>query len=361
MKNFAVILAGGKGERFWPASRSDRPKQLLRLLSDKTMLEETIARVDELVEPDDVLIVTSDDLRELIEKEISHLQKDNFLIEPVGKNTAPAIGLAAANILARHDDGVMIVLSSDHRIKPVDTFQQALSAATEVAMENDKLLLIGIEPTRPETGYGYIQLGPEMMDVDGFTIYDVASFREKPNRLLAQEYYLDGQHLWNSGIFVWRASVIMKEMERALPEQYSLLMKYREAVGTANEKEVLEKAFEEISSISIDYGVLEKSRSVAALRAKFTWDDVGSFSALERITRKDFEGNVVIGDEIVLHESFETTIMNEASGPIVTFGVSDIAIIRTKDALLVIHKTRIPQMRELLDSLKDMPEMEEYL
>ncbi len=361
MKNFAVILAGGKGERFWPASRSDRPKQLLRLLSDKTMLEETISRVDSLVDADDVLIVTSDDLRGLIEKELPQLNGGNFLIEPVGRNTAPAIGLAAVNIVAKHGDGVMIVLSSDHRIRPVDAFRQAIEAAAQMAVVEDKLLLIGIEPSRPETGYGYIQLGLETAEENGFTIYDVASFREKPDRLLAQEYYLDSKHLWNSGIFVWRASVILDEMKNILPEQYSLLMKFKEAIGTDKEREVLDSVFEQISPISIDYGVLEHSKSVAVLRAKFTWDDVGSFSALERIMRKDFEGNVVAGENVVLHESYETTVMNEGPGPVVTFGVSDIAIIRTEDALLVIHKTRIPQIRELLDTLKEMPDMEGYL
>lgn len=361
MKNFAVIMAGGKGERFWPASRADRPKQLLRLLSEKTMLEETIDRVDTLVDPEDVLIVTSDDLRILIEKELPQLGNGNFLIEPVGRNTAPAIGLAAANIVAKHGDGVMIVLSSDHRIKPVESFQTAISAAAQIAAENDRLILIGIETSRPETGYGYIQTGIELMEVDGLTIYDVASFREKPNRLLAQEYYLDSKHLWNSGIFVWRAKVILEEMETALPEHYELLMRYKDAVGTPEERKILDEIFAKMQSISIDYGVLEKSKSVAVLRAKFTWDDVGSFSALERIMRKDFDGNVVAGDNVVLHETYETTVMNEAPGPVVTFGISDITIIRTEDALLVIHKTKIPHMRELLDTMKEMPDMEGYL
>jgi len=361
MKNFAVILAGGKGERFWPASRTDRPKQLLRLLSEKTMLEETICRVDNLVEPEDILIVTSDYLRGLIEKEVPTLEDVNFLVEPQGRNTAPAIGFAAANIIARHGDGVMFVLSSDHRIKPILPFQQALEAASEMASIDDKLILIGVEPTRPETGYGYIQIGNELVETSGFTIHDVASFREKPNRLIAQEYYLDSRHLWNSGIFVWRASVIMEEIKNHMPEHYALLQEYQSAVGTDKEKEVLEDVFKRISPISIDYGVLEKSQSVVVLRAKFTWDDVGSFSALERIMRKDFEGNVVSGENIVLLESYETTIMNDAPGMVVAYGISDLVLVRSKDVLLIIHKTRIPQMRELLEQLKDMPGMEDYL
>ena len=361
MKNFAVILAGGKGERFWPASRKDRPKQLLRLLSDKTMLEETLCRVETLVEPENGLIVTSKDLRVLIEKEIPGLNGDNFIIEPVGRNTAPAICLAAANIIAKHGDGIMLVLSSDHRIKPVKIFIDALEAAKKLVLDQDRLVLIGIEPSRPETAYGYIRIGDEMTETDGFKIFDVASFREKPNRLIAQEYYLDGRHLWNSGIFIWRAGKIMEEMKKYCPDRYELIDEYMKAIGSEGEQEALDSVFERMKPISIDYSVLEKSHSVAVLRAKFTWDDVGSFSALERIIRKDFEGNVVSGENTMLMETYETTVMNEAPGIVVTYGVSDLVVVRAEDVLLIIHKTRIPQMRDLLENLKKNPEMEAYL
>ena len=361
MDNFAVVLAGGRGERFWPASRKHRPKQLLRLLSERTMLEETLSRVDDLVEEENRIIVTGRQLKGLIEKEIGGLTDGNFMVEPQGRNTAPAIGIAAAKIVAEHGDGIMFVLSSDHLIRPLGTFVEALRAARGLAEAHDRLVLLGVEPSRPETGYGYIEMGEVMDQTNGFAAHDVASFKEKPNRLVAQEYYLDSKHLWNSGIFVWRAGRILEEMKAHLPELYSQLEKYKSAVGTERENEVLDEIFEKISPISIDYGVLEKTHSVAVLRAKFTWDDVGNYGALVRILEKDHEGNVTFGDDVHLFESYETTVMNDTPGAVVTYGISDLVIVREGDVLLVLHKSKVPQMRDLLEKIKDNPDLEEYL
>jgi len=361
MENYAVILAGGKGERFWPVSRSNRPKQLLRLLSDKTMLEETIDRVKGIVDPGNILIVTSEELKGLIIKEIPDFPEENFLVEPIGRNTAPAIGLAAARIIKKSGDGIMFVLSSDHRIHPVGTFTAALESAKKLAEKEDRLVLLGIEPTRPETGYGYIEIGQSMDQIDGFNFYNVASFREKPNRLLAQEYYLDGCHLWNSGIFIWKASKIMSEMARHIPDRHEKIDLYMRALGTDKVSEVLEKVFKEIDPISIDVGILEKSHSVAVLRARFTWDDVGSYAALERILSKDSHGNVISGEDVHLFDSYEMTVVNDSDGLIVSCGVSDLVLIRMDDVVLVIHKARIDQMRDILDKVKQQPDLEEYL
>jgi len=361
MEDFAVILAGGRGERFWPVSRLNKPKQILKLFSDKTMLDETLSRVEKIVEPQNIKVITSENLKKLISQKIQRLEDGNFFIEPMGKNTAPAIAYAATKIVAEKGDGVMYVLSSDHQIKPVGTFVEALKAAREIAISADKLVLLGIEPSRPETGYGYIESGEPMEEVSGFVAYNVRSFKEKPNRMLAQEYYLDGQHLWNSGIFVWKASQILKEIEHSLPELHKLMMKFKEAVGTNDEDKVKKEVFKRIEAISIDYGVLEKSMSVAVLRAKFAWDDVGSYAALERILDKDHEGNVTTADTSILMDTYESTIINQAPGLVVTYGISDLVVVRMDDALLIIHKTKIPQIREVLEKIKNRSDLEEYL
>ncbi|MCK5832525.1 mannose-1-phosphate guanylyltransferase [bacterium] len=360
MENFAVILAGGRGERFWPASRYKKPKQLLKMISDRTMLEETMCRVEGFVDKKNVLIVTGEHLKGLIKKEIGPLDDDNFFIEPIGRNTAPAIGFAAAKIAATHGDGIMFVLSSDHLIRPVSTFIEAMQAAKTIAENSDKLMLIGIEPSRPETGYGYIEVGTDLQQVDGFTAYNVESFKEKPNHLIAQEYYLDNKHLWNSGIFVWRAKRILEEIEINLPELFEVISGYMELIGTEDEASFIKSEFERINPISIDYGVLEKSKHVGVLRAKFTWDDVGDYGALERILVKNHDGNVLSGDDIFAHETYESTIISDGEGAVVTFGVSDLVVVREGDVLLVLHKTRIPQMRELLEKIKDEG-LERYL
>ena len=356
-----MILAGGKGERFWPISRSNRPKQLMQLLSDKTMLEETLDRVKSIVEDENVVIVTGNEIKGMIEECVPGLTEKNFILEPVGRNTAPAIGLAAARIIATKDDGIMFVLSSDHRISPVETFVDALNAAKSMAEKEGSLVLLGIEPTRPETGYGYIEVGEVKMEVGGFVMANVAVFKEKPNRILAQEYYLDGKHLWNSGIFVWRATKIMEEIKTFLPDLYGELQKYMEVCGTEKEDAILTEAFKKVEPISIDYGVLEKSDSVTVLRANFTWDDVGSYAALERVLERDRDGNVVVGDNVCLFDTYETTIMNDMPGMVIVYGVSDLVIVRSGDVLFVLQKTRIPEMRELLEHLKKDPNMEKYL
>lgn len=360
MEQFAIILAGGRGERFWPASRYLRPKQLLRLISEKTMLEETISRVEGFIPPENVLIVTGAHLKSLILKEIGPLGGENFFVEPVGRNTAPAIGFAAAKIVARHGDGVMFVLSSDHLIRPVETFLEAMKAAKEIVENNDILMLLGVEPSRPETGYGYIEIGGEMKQMNGFVAFHVHSFKEKPNHLKAQEYYLDSKHLWNSGIFVWRAKTILDEISAHLPELYTVLEDYIDVVGKPEEDEFIESVFNDISSVSIDYGVLEKTVNVGVLRAKFAWDDVGDYAALERIIPKSHDGNVITGDDVLLMDSYETTVMNNDDGAVVALGVSDLVIVREGDVVLVLHKTRISQIRELLDNIKEEG-LERYL
>ena len=362
MEEFVVILAGGRGERFWPASRTNMPKQLLKLYSNKTMLQETMDRTLPLVPLERTFIVTGNHLRDLIKQTHPEVPDQNFIIEPMAKNTAPAICLAAANIVAQYGDGIMYVLASDHYIYPVEMFRDVLRVGREVILTFDKLVLMGIQPTRAETGYGYIQIGEKIAEYDGIKCFHVNSFKEKPSRVKAQEFYLSGEYLWNSGNFMFRAQKVLEEAEKYLPEFAKKMRQYIDKFGTPEAEQILRDAFENVTAISIDFAILEKSQDVAVLWGAFQWDDVGSWGALERILPKDKFNNVIAGvDEKLLVDTYETTIYNNQDSLIVAFGVSDLVIVNMGDVILVMNKTRIPEMRELVEKVKENPEWKKYL
>ncbi|MEE9553339.1 MAG: sugar phosphate nucleotidyltransferase [candidate division Zixibacteria bacterium] len=357
---YGVILAGGRGERFWPLSRHEHPKQLLKLTSDKTMIEETIGRLDDFIAREKIIVVTGDHLKDKIKGVVSYLSDDNFLLEPEGKNTCLAIGLAAAHIIKEDPDGVMVVLSSDHLIAPREKLISLLKAGSEMAARGDHLLTIGVVPNRAETAYGYIELGDEFSSIAGIKFYDVKRFKEKPSPVKAQEYYLDRQHLWNSGMFIWRADSILKALEKYEPDIYNCLVDYMSEIDGDNIMAAREKLYCECTSISIDFAIMEKASNVLTMRGDIRWDDIGSWLAMDRIHRSDNENNVAVGD-ILLDESFENIVVNDAKGVIVGFGVSDLVIVRTGDIVMVAHKTKVGEIKELLSNLSENEKYEKYL
>ncbi len=362
MDEFVLILAGGKGERFWPASKTNRPKQVVKLVSEHTMIRETLKRTLSIVPFERTLIITGNELKNTIREYEPDISDDRFIIEPVAKNTAPAIILAAAKICAEYGDGVMYVLSSDHFISPVNMFVDTLAFAGEIVRSNDKLVLMGIQPTRAETAYGYIHTGEKFMENNGIRSFYVKSFQEKPSRIKAQEYYLSGEYLWNSGNFIFRAGKILEQARNFLPEFAALIDDYIAHYHTPQAEEKLAIAFEAAPSISIDYAILEKSEEVTVLWGSFLWDDLGSWSALERVLNSDRNNNVTAGKgKTGLFETFETTVYNDSDGVIVTFGVSDLVVVRIDNVTFVMNKTRISEMRELITKLKESPELAQYL
>ncbi len=362
MESYVIILAGGKGERFWPASRAKYPKQVIRLFSQNTLLWETISRTLPIVPMERTFIVTGGELVELLMKIHPDIPPENYIIEPEGKNTAPAICLAAAHIMEKFGDGVMFVLASDHYIDPPEIFQGALKAAKQVVESMDRLVLMGIQPTRAETGYGYIQVGEKIAEYDGIRCMDVKSFKEKPSRVKAQEFYLSGEYLWNSGNFIFRAGKILQEAEKYLPDFMRGIKRYMDNFGSERGDEILREVFADAPSISIDYAILEKSSDAAVLWGAFKWDDVGSWSALERVLPRDRNNNVVAGSgEALATETYETTIYNDTPGLVVALGVSDLVIVRMDDVVLVANKTKIPHMRDLVAMLKENPNFAKYL
>ncbi len=357
---YNVIIAGGKGERFWPFSTRENPKQLLKISSDRSMLEDTLDRVADFVPRNQTLIVTSESIAGRLLSQHSELSADNFLTEPFGKNTCLAIGFAAAHLAKKDPKAVMVVLSADHYIKPKERLIEILRYGTRLAERDPVLITIGINPTRPETGYGYIELGDQYDMVDGHTAYRVSEFKEKPNRTLAQQYYIGRMHLWNSGMFIWSASAILDALAKCKSEMHRQLMDYSAKIGTADERAARLELFNQAEAVSIDVGVLEAAGNVVVIKADLIWDDIGSWLALERITTKDKDNNVTIGNTI-LHESYEVTAVNADGGIVATLGVSDLVVVKTGSVILVAHKAKVNDLKSLLARMKDDPDFEKYL
>ncbi len=357
---YAVIMAGGRGERFWPMSRRSRPKQLLPIISDKTMLEETIQRILPLVPRDRVYIVTDVELRDPILERVPLLDADHIIAEPHGKNTCLAIGLAAVDLYARDPDAVMVVLSSDHLVIPAEKLLDILREAIRIARESENLVTIGVTPTRPETGYGYIEIGEQFAAEEGILSYQVAAFREKPDQVTAQLYYRDQRHFWNSGMFVWSANAILKAIGSCRPKMKAALDDYAGQIDTPGQHEALQKLYDEAENVSIDVAVLESADNVVVIKGDLKWDDVGSWLALQRIRKTSISGNVEIGD-VLTHETFETTVVNESDGIVVCFGVSDIVIVKTDGIVMVGHKARMPELKKLLARMEEDERLRKFL
>jgi mannose-1-phosphate guanylyltransferase len=348
MKMTALIMAGGRGERFWPKSRKNLPKQFLSLTDDgKTMIQLTVDRILPLVEMEDIYISTNKDYKDLVMEQLPLIPKENILCEPVGRNTAPCIGLGAVHISRKYDDAIMLVLPSDHLIKYHSMFLNTLRDAAEAAKENTNLVTIGITPDYPETGYGYIKFNPNLNNGRAF---HVDRFVEKPSLEVAKEYLATEEYLWNSGMFVWRVSSILSKIEQYLPDTYQGLIKIKEAIGTEEETYTLNNEFDKFTSISIDYGILEKAENIYTIPGSFGWDDVGSWLAVERIRKSNEFGNVVTGNVITIDT--KDCVIEAGKKLISTIGLKDLIIVDTEDATLICDKGSAGDIKKVLENLK---------
>jgi mannose-1-phosphate guanylyltransferase len=357
-KLFSVIIAGGRGTRFWPLSRSRKPKQLLKLFGPKTLLDETVDRVLSLGGSDRTMIVTVAEQLYAVRKELSSLPRKNFLAEPEGKNTAPCIGLAALEVIARDPDGVMIILPADHWVADVPAFRRTLKAAAELAARHDRLVTIGIQPGYPETGYGYIVRGKPLTG-DGITgAFQVKRFKEKPNAKIARQLLRQGS-LWNAGIFAWRASTLLALMERHQPSIHKSLEKIARAaagksLASAAPKlgSVIADEYKKMPSISIDHAILEPAGSegrVLTVPGHFGWSDVGSWAAVHQMSRRDSDGNAANGKWLGLDA--KDCLIHAPDRLVVLLGMRDAVIVDTPDALLVGDLKRSQEVRDLVDEL----------
>lgn len=349
MKKTALIMAGGKGERFWPRSRVTLPKQFLSLTDDgKTMIQLTVERIRPLVELEDVYIATNKNYKELVKQQLPGLPEENILCEPVGRNTAPCIGLGAVHVAKKYDDAVMIVLPSDHLIKHNDIFAETFINACALAEEGENLVTVGITPNYPETGYGYIKYDSAAKNGES---YLVQRFVEKPDLETAKSYLADGSYLWNSGMFVWRVSTILDCFKKYMPSTHDGLLKIKEAVGTPQEDTVLEKEFPNLESQSVDYGIMEKAENIYTLAGNFGWDDVGSWLAVGRIKQNDENDNVVNGNVVTVNT--KNCVIEGADKLIATVGLRDVVVVDTKDATLITTKENAGEIKQVLAKLRE--------
>ncbi len=349
-------MAGGGGTRFWPWSRETRPKQVLRIFSPRAMIRETVERIQPLISPERTLIVTARSQADQLHKEVPRVPRKNFLLEPRGKNTAPCLCLAAVYAQKIAPEAVLIVLPADHFIGDRAEFLRTLERAAEFARREDFLVTLGIPPTGPETGYGYIQKGPLLAHFRGTKIFKARRFREKPSLPKAKGYLRRGDHLWNSGMFLWRAEVFLDAAKKFLPRLHHDMQGLKAALGTRGEKKGLERVYSRAPSISVDYGIMEKAPNVALIEARFGWSDVGSWSALASLCPPDPEGNVRIQEDkkgkIVTIDSSGCVIRAEQK-LIAVLGLKNLVVAEAGDAILVCPRDRSQDVRRVLQELKE--------
>jgi mannose-1-phosphate guanylyltransferase len=357
MNKYALILAGGKGERFWPWSRSELPKQFLTLTGKRSLIQQTWDRLQKVFPAENILVATGEDYVPLVKKQLPHLAPANILVEPVGRNTAPCIGLAALHLHQADPQSTMLVLPADHLVLKQDAFQQSLQQCLELAAENDSLVTIGITPSRPETGYGYIEINKESPhEKPGF--YKVNRFVEKPDQQKAAKFLADGNFFWNSGIFAWKTALILNKIREYLPELAHGLQNIAPSLGTPAEKEALARLFPTLPSISIDYGVMEKDKDILMVRGDFDWDDLGSWMALAKQFRATGEKNVSKGRHLGI--ATEDCLVYAQDALVATLGVSDLVIVQTEDVVLVCSLERAQEVKDLVEKLK-AEGLEQYL
>jgi len=349
----SVIMAGGAGTRFWPASRVDQPKQLLNLAGDRTMIQSTVDRLEGLVTRDRILIVTNERLVDAIRQQLPELPPDSVVGEPCKRDTAPCIGLAALLVSRNDDEATMAVMPADHLIQPPKKFCETISYAAELIEDNpDRIVTFGIRPTYPAESFGYIERGDsETSNEDQPQTFNVNRFREKPTKEVAQEYVGTGRFYWNSGIFLWKAQTILHLLEKFEPEMYGHLKRIGDAMTSDDYWDVLQSEFEAIKGKSIDYAVMEHHDDVVVVEAPFDWDDVGSWPALSRMREPDSDGNTVTGKHLGINTR-NTIVRGNDEHLIVTLGMDECIVVHTPDATLVAHKNDEESVRKIVDMLK---------
>ena len=338
---WAVILAGGVGSRFWPVSTPERPKQILPLASDRPLIADTVSRITPLVPLDRIRVLTGAELVAPIRDAVDGLADDHFLVEPRARGTAPVLLWAAHYLAAKDPDAIMVSLHADHVIRPESDFRDLVATAAAAADRHDRLFSLGIRPTRPETGYGYIRRGAALDDAGA---HRVNAFVEKPDAARAAEYVESGEYLWNSGIFTWRAARLLEEVRLHTPE----LAEHLPLLDAGD----VDAFFDRAPSLSIDEGVMERSERVGVLEARFDWDDVGTWDAVGRTRSGDDAGNVIIGQGHVV-ESDGCVVWEEAGEPVVVFGASDLVVVRVDGVTLVLPRDRASDLKTLLAALPD--------
>jgi len=373
MAFYALIMAGGRETQMWPLSRRDCPKQSLELVGERTMFEHAVDRIASLFQPEQIFIVTDAGQLASLAAQAPELPPENFIAEPEGRGTAPRIGMGAFHLRRQDPNAVMAVLTADHYIEKASELRRALGAAAQVA-EEGCLVTLGIKPNRPATGYGYIERAEKLAQdfgetssssvetlsraASGLDVYRVKKFTEKPDLATAQAFVESGRYYWNSGMFIWKVSTVLREFEKLMPRFYTQLMEIDAALGTAEEQAVLERVWPRVENETIDYGIMERAENVAVIPVDIGWSDVGSWATLFEFLPTDAEGNVVVGQHIGLDT--RGCLIHGSHRLVTTIGLEDMIVVDTEDALLVCPRERAQEVRDLVRKLKESGR-EEYL
>lgn len=351
MKKYGVIMAGGGGTRFWPLSRQKTPKQLLNLSGKELMVNEAIDRLSYTANSDDIFIVTNvEQVEPMLNATKGRIAPNHILSEPSARNTAACVGYAAIEIIKKYGDGIMIITPSDAYIKDSASFTRVLAEAVEVAEKNDKLVTVGIMPTFPATGYGYIKFDNNQ---DG-SVKNVSEFKEKPDEETSKSYISAGTYAWNSGMFIWKASTILKKFEQLIPDIYADLCKIGEVMNSENEYTVIKEIYPNIRKISVDYAIMEPSAAagdVVVVIGEFGWSDVGNWDMMNALHREDENGNIVLGDTLAINTTNSTIYSSKKL--IATVGVDNLVVVETPDAIMVCNKDKAQDVRLIVDALNE--------
>jgi len=350
LSTFVAVLAGGAGTRFWPKGRRALPKQLLPITSGRSMLAETLARCAPLAPPEHTFVVTNAVQAEATRRECPQLPAAHVVAEPAMRNTAAAIGVAALLAARRDPEAVLVVLPADHYVDPPEAFVRCFEAAVRRAREADVLLTVGIRPSGPATGYGYIESGAQVATVDGLPVHRVESFKEKPDAATAVRFLATGRYFWNAGTFVWRVPVLMEAMREHLPGHFEILQRIAATLEAGGD--LRPEDYAAFAPVPIDTGVMEKARNVEVIPADFAWDDVGSWLAVGRLGTRDANGNVVRGEHLGL-ETRNCIVFGSPGHLVATLGLEDLIVVHTEDATLICPKSRAEEVRRIVRQLEE--------
>ena len=347
---YTLIMAGGSGTRFWPRSKAIRPKQYLNLFGVESLLESTIKRFSSFTSTENIYVVSGKSQAEVLEQQTTMLPKANLIYEPVGKNTLPCIGLAAMFAEKENPDGIMVVTPADHLIENDELFEKTVLAAVKIADERDGIVTIGISPTYPATGYGYVKTEKDITGSEKIKQFKVERFVEKPNESVASDYLKQGGYYWNSGLFVFKISVFLDAVQQFAPALYSDLRKIQAELGFPSFEETLDKIYRAVESISVDYGIMEHAKNIYLVEGNFVWNDLGSWESVYLTNEKDENGNAGSGEAVII-DSKNSYIYSE-TGLIALVGLDDVIVVQDGNTTLVCKRDKAEEIKKVVDQLK---------
>jgi len=348
-KNYCLIMAGGAGTRFWPRSLVKKPKQYLNLFGSQSLIQETISRFAQMIPSEGIFVVSAKGQREILEQQSSAIPVRNLIFEPVGKNTLPAIGLAAMKLELEDPEGILIVSPSDHLIGNDQLFRQTIDSAVLIAEKSDGIVTIGVTPKFPATGYGYVQIEEEVQMGQSIKSYSVRKFVEKPNLEVAKEYLENGGFFWNSGIFVFKISAFLESVRKLAPELYADLKRIQATMGTESYDATLERIYREVESISIDYGILEKAGNVFLVQGDFVWNDLGSWEEVYKYDRKDENQNAISGE--VIFQDTKNSCVYAPDSLVAVVGMEDVIVVQEGNSILVCKRDRAEEIKQVVGEI----------